>query len=101
MKKIEKLNKELFSEIESKQLKDLSTICGGNFIKYTGNGTTTGDKLVLTGNQDKSDDTDASTDKITTTPSCDMGSVFELKTDVASDDIAVAYINDGTTPDAY
>lgn len=100
MKKIEKLNKELFSEIESKQLKDLSSICGGNFIKYTGNGTTTGDKLVLTGNQSKFDDTDVTSDKIVTTPSCDTGFVT-LDTDVAADASAVASFNDGNTPDVY
>ena len=79
MKKLEKINKELFTGIEVNKINNLSSIVGGNFVKYTGNGTTTGDKEVRTGDQNGGGDaTDPlqGKDLYETTPSCDMGGIF-------------------------
>ena len=100
MKKLEKLNKTLFAQIEANKLENLSGIVGGNWVKYTGNGTTTGDKEVRTGNQDGGGDaTDPKEgqDLYETTPSCDMGIATTADRDTVTPnttDVAIAYPTD-------
>ncbi len=109
MKKLEKLNQNLFVSIQADKITNLSNIVGGNWVKYTGNGTTTGDKEVRTGNQDGGGDaTDPKEGKDTyeTTPSCDMGGIYTTSDkdtvdplDPNSADTALATATD--TPSAF
>jgi len=74
MKKLEKLNKNLFAQIKTSKIENLSSILGGNWIKYTlldGGG----DKEVRTGNQNGGGDATEPPNKdiYPTSLDCDMG----------------------------
>jgi hypothetical protein len=106
MKKLDKINKELFTGMEVNKINNLSSIVGGNWVKYTGNGTTTGDKEVRTGNQDGGGDaTDPKEgqDNYETTPSCDMGGIFTTsdRDTVTPNTADVASVSINDTPSAF
>jgi hypothetical protein len=86
MKKLEKLDLNLFKSLEENKIPGLSSILGGTFTTWTGNGTTSADMKVHSGNIDKPDATGECDDLYDTKVKVDC--IVVAETDAAKDSVA-------------